>query len=168
VDAVYGDALWIDADGGPLRCKREMGFNRFVFLHDHNFVPQPSMFWRRSLYERVGGLNPQFNLAMDSDLWDRFAQHTRIAHMGRYLSCMRYYPEQKTRSLKPAAQREDLSIRLRGSALAHVAVLRSPLRVAARGIRLLSKGLAGGYGAKLPTTFDDWLASHATPVSGRD
>lgn len=168
VEAVYGDALWIDADGRAIRCKREMPFNRFVFLHDHNFVPQPSMFWRRRLYERVGGLDTEFNLAMDSDLWDRFAQHTRIAHMGRYLSCMRFYPEQKTRSMKPAGRREDLGIRTRGSALARVPGLRLPLHLAAKGIRIVSKGVSGGYGAKVPRQFDDWLAAHATPEVRRD
>ena len=39
VDAVFGDALWIDENGKPIRPKREMGFNRFVFLHDHNYIP---------------------------------------------------------------------------------------------------------------------------------
>ena len=163
VDAVYGDALWIDAEGQPLRAKREMGFNRFVYLHDHNYIPQPSMFWRRSLYEAVGGLDTRFNLAMDSDLWDRFAARTKIAHMPRYLSCMRYYPEQKTRHLRPAGEIEDALIRRRSSALARLTVLEPLWHAGARGLRLVQKGLSGGYTARVPSDMLPWLDAHATP-----
>src|ERR1700731_1624684 len=115
VDAVYGDALWIGAQGEFLRSKKEIEFNRFIFHYDHNYVPQPSMFWRRRLYEKVGGLNRKFNLAMDADLWDRFSQVTQIAHLPRYLSCMRYYPEQKTRALRAQGAREDDEVRSRST-----------------------------------------------------
>lgn len=143
VAAVYGDALWIDAAGAYLRPKREMGFNRFVFLFDHNYIAQPSMFWRRGLYERVRGLDRDFNLAMDADLWERFSRHTRIAHLPEYLSCMRYYPEQKTRAMRPQGRIEDARIRSR-SALARLPA--TPLlRGLARAQRVLAKGAAGGY-----------------------
>jgi glycosyltransferase involved in cell wall biosynthesis len=164
VGAVYGDALWIDADGKPLRAKREMGFNQFVFLHDHNYIPQPSMFWRKSLYDAVGGLDERFNLAMDSDLWARFSEKTKIAHLPQYLSCMRFYPEQKTRSMKPAGRLEDLKIRTRGSHLARIAVVRPFQHVLARAIRAVCKVLAGGFGAKVPAQLLPWLNAHATPA----
>src|SRR5262245_18779468 len=111
--AAYGDALWIDGAGRFLRPKKEMDFSRFVFLHDHNYVPQPSMFWRSTLYEAVSGLDPEFDLAMDADLWERFSERTRIGHIPAYLSCMRFYPQQKTRSRKTEGRREDGIIRAR-------------------------------------------------------
>jgi len=144
IDAVYGDALWIDAQGNYLRPKREMGFNRFVMLFDHNYIAQPSMFWRRSLYERVRGLDADFNLAMDADLWERFSRHTRIAHLDAYLSCMRYYPEQKTRAMKPQGRREDARIRAR-SALDAWPLPYALLHGLARAGRFAGKTLAGGY-----------------------
>ncbi|MDB5805461.1 MAG: Family 2 glycosyl transferase [Betaproteobacteria bacterium] len=144
VAAVYGDALWIDAAGGYIRPKREMGFNRFVFLFDHNYIAQPSMFWRRDLYERVRGLDRDFNLAMDADLWERFSRHTQIAHLPEYLSCMRYYPEQKTRAMRPQGRLEDARIRAR-SALARLPGATPLLQPLARLQRVLAKGLAGGY-----------------------
>lgn len=163
VDALYGDALWIDAEGKPLRAKREMGFNQFVFLHDHNYIPQPSMFWRKRLYDVVGGLDDSFNLAMDSDLWARFSEKTNIAHIPQYLSCMRFYPEQKTRSMKPAGRLEDLKIRTRGSRLAHIAIVRPMQHGLARILRVISKAVAGGYGAHVPAHLSPWLDAHATP-----
>ena len=159
VDALYGDALWIGADGHLLRPKRESGFNRFVLLHDHNYIPQPSMFWRRSLYEAVGGLDARFDLAMDADLWERFSTRTRIAHLRRYLSCMRFHAQQKTRARRPDALREDAIIRARAAGRAP----RPLLRLAARGLRIANKLLAGGYTAAVPAEHLEWLRRWAAP-----
>jgi glycosyltransferase involved in cell wall biosynthesis len=149
VQAVYGDALWIDGHGKLIRQKREIPYFQFLMRFDHNYVPQPSMFWRRGLFERVGGLDPRFNLAMDADLWDRFAQATRIAHVPRFLSCMRYYPEQKTRRLRAAGFVETDEIALR-STLARLAPVRVTLHCAARGTRLFAKLMTGRYVPAVP------------------
>lgn len=146
VQAVYGDSLWIDANGDFLRPKKEGAFFRHAFLFDHNFIPQPSMFWRRSLYEQVGGLDRRFNLAMDSDLWERFSRHTRIAHIPQYLSCMRFYPQQKTRSMRPQGRLEDEEIRNR-CRLAAWPGLQPLNRLTGTALRVGAKLVAGGYGA---------------------
>lgn len=165
VMAAYGDALWIDAAGRFLRPKKEMGFNRFVLLHDHNYVPQPSMFWRRALYDAVGGLDRGFELAMDADLWARFSARTRIAHIPRYLSCMRWYPEQKTRSRRDEGRREDGRIRARGAGPETGDAARSLLRMAARCVRVAHKALAGGYTARPPREHLVWLERLASGES---
>lgn len=152
VDAVYGDALWIDAQGRYLRPKREMRFNRFALMFDHNYIAQPSMFWRASLFRKVGGLDARFDLAMDSDLWERFSRHTRIAHVPAWWSCMRDYPEQKTRSQRAKSLAEAKAIARRSvlGNLAGVQPVRSALHAAARLVRVGAKFAAGGYGARPP------------------
>jgi len=142
--------------------KKEMAFSRFVLLHDHNYIPQPSMFWRRSLYEAVKGLDPQFDLAMDADLWERFAARTRIAHMPRYLSCMRFYPEQKTRSRKAEGRREDGAIRERAALFASRAYTAAAFRIMARCLRVSAKAVAGGYTARVPKEQRAWLEQYAS------
>jgi glycosyltransferase involved in cell wall biosynthesis len=159
--AAYGDALWIDDRGALLRPKKEIPFNRFIFLYDHNYVPQPSMFWRRSLYDAVGGLNRRFNLAMDGDLWARFSQCDRIAHIDRYLSCMRWYPAQKTRALRPKAHAENAELRMKYSG--HKRRLLDPLlRPFARALRALIKLCCGGYRARVPLEYELWLQHAAS------
>ena len=113
VDFVYGDAAWVDRSGSFLRPKKEIPFNWFIWLHDHNYIPQPAAFWRRSLHERVGGLHAGFDLAMDADLFARFALETRPTHMSRPWARMRSYPEQKNQRLREASNREDRIIRER-------------------------------------------------------
>ena len=145
-----------------------MGFNRFVFLHDHNYIPQPSMFWRRSLYEAVGGLDPSFDLAMDADLWERFSTRTRIAHIPRYLACMRFYPQQKTRARRSEGREEDGIIRARR---AHPLATRAPvsglLRMLARLVRVSAKACAGGYTARVPGEHLAWLRQQASGNAGK-
>jgi glycosyltransferase involved in cell wall biosynthesis len=110
---VYGDSLWIDASGRTIRPKKEIGFNRFIWMYDHNYLPQPSTFWRRGIYEKVGGLDARMKLAMDADLWIRFAELTTPRHVRRVWSRMRYYPEQKNVRLRAASDEEDALIRSR-------------------------------------------------------
>lgn len=164
IDVVYGDCLWIDADGVPIRPKREMHFSRFVFMYDYDYLPQPSTFWRRSLYDAVGGLDPYFHMAMDSDLWERFSSRSNIAHIPEYLSCMRMYPEQKTSmaSLKPRRVHEDGLVRSRASPLARIKMIRQMLRVLARTLRVLHKARAGGYTSEIPSDLMPWLDHHRT------
>jgi glycosyltransferase involved in cell wall biosynthesis len=162
IAAVYGDALWIDEAGRLLRPKKEIAFNRFVFRYAHNYIPQPSMFWRRKLYAAVGGLDPRFDVAMDGDLWDRFATHTRIEHLPRFLSCMRFYASQKTRSLRSRARVEDADVRYRAApSLAHR--ITYPMKhLAARAMRCALKIGAGSYGASVPEEHLAWLNEHET------
>lgn len=113
VDAVFGSTIWIDSEGKPLRVHHEIPFNKFIWLHTYNYIPGMSMFWRRSIYERSGGLNKKFNLAMDADLWSRFSEIGKIGHVREVWSRMRFYPEQKNRLLRDASDIEDDVIRAR-------------------------------------------------------
>lgn len=149
VDFVFGNALWIDAQGQYIRPKKEMPWNKFVFLYDHNYLAQPSCFWRRSLFDKVGGLDESLNLAMDSDLWLRFAAKTRPHYLDMYLACMRDYPEQKTRALQPAGRREDRRLMERETpTLARLPL--EPLKWLARLGRIGIKLRYGGYAARPP------------------
>lgn len=141
---VYGDSTWIDADGSVIKPKREHRFSRFVWMYDHNFIPQPSSFWTREIYERVGGIDPRFDYAMDADLWIRFAEHTKPRHVRRPWSRMRFYPEQKNTALRSHTNREGAVIRSRYRTK-ESRFVRGAKRRAARALRVLLKLAAGGF-----------------------
>lgn len=42
------------------------------------FIQQESSFWRASLWQKVGGINTDYRLAGDCDLWLRFAEFTEL------------------------------------------------------------------------------------------
>lgn len=143
--AVYGDTIWIDREGRTLRQQREMGFNRFIWLHTYNYIPGMSMYWRRSVYEQVGGLNSKFNLAMDSDLWLRMSRVCEFGHVRAFWSAMRFYPEQKNRRLRDASNQEDDEIRRQYWGTAHPPLLRTR-QLAARAMRIAVRLSTGCYG----------------------
>ncbi len=109
-DVVYGDTMWIDARGRQLRAQREIPLNRFIWLHTYNYIPGMSTFWRRGIYEAAGGLDASFNVCMDGDLWMRMAELTKLHHVRRIWSRMRWYPAQKCRRLAETLEAEHLRI----------------------------------------------------------
>lgn len=96
IRVVYGDYSWIDTQGNLIKRKKELGFNRFIYLYDVNYVPQPSTFWRRDLYKEIGGLNLEYEITLDLDLWIRFADVTKIYHVRRFWSKYRIHSQQKS------------------------------------------------------------------------
>jgi GT2 family glycosyltransferase len=96
VDVLYGHRIVVN------QASREIA--RW-FLPQHNdavlclndFVPQETMFWRRRLWDAVGGLDTSFKFAMDWDLLLRFqAAGARIIRVPFFLACFRVHPSQKT------------------------------------------------------------------------
>ena len=63
-----------------------------------NFIAQPATFWRREVYETVGGLDESLHYAMDYDYWMRIGRHYRLATLNRYLASFRIHPTSKAGS----------------------------------------------------------------------
>jgi glycosyltransferase involved in cell wall biosynthesis len=141
---VYGDATWIDVQDRVIRKKREHRFNRFIWMHDYNFIPQPSTFWRHDLYLQVGGLDSSFDLAMDADLFARFAEVTKIYHVARPWSRLRTYAQQKNQLYRERSNQEDRIIRQRY--IGHEPEwMRRSLHLSAKGLRIGWKLFTGRY-----------------------
>lgn len=97
IDVVYGDRLVIDESGQEVgRWTLPPYSARLLSWID--FVPQETLFWRRTAWERVGGrLDTSFQFAMDWDLLVRLRDSgARIAHLPRYIGGFRVHPNQKT------------------------------------------------------------------------
>lgn len=56
------------------------------------YLQQESMFWRRSLWDRAGGLNLGLKFAADFDLWRRFAEHAPLVSLTAPLAMFRQRP----------------------------------------------------------------------------
>jgi hypothetical protein len=99
IDVIYGHRVIIDEAG------QEVG--RWILpRHDahairhFDYVPQETLFWRRSLYQAVGGICPTFQFAMDWDLLLRFiTSGARFYRAPYFLACFRVHHKQKTHNL---------------------------------------------------------------------
>ena len=144
---VYGDATWIDINGRKIRSKKEHSFNHFIFLFDHNYIPQPSTFWKRELFEKVGGLNPEISVAMDTDLWMRFLQNASFFHVKKQWSRMRYHEEAKThpKKMRSVARQQVKKLRKKYYGINDPDWLLSLKRIFAKSMRITLKLLDGCY-----------------------
>ncbi len=64
------------------------------------FIRQEGTFWRRTLFDKVGGINPNLHYAMDFDLWRRFAAHSPLVTVDQHLAVFRTQPQQKTSAIE--------------------------------------------------------------------
>jgi glycosyltransferase involved in cell wall biosynthesis len=65
-------------------------------LLTENFISQMTVFWRRELLDQVGYLDATLHLAMDYDLWLRFARRSDPAYLPEPIACFRWYPTSKS------------------------------------------------------------------------
>lgn len=59
-------------------------------------VQQESTFWRRNLYEIVGGIDPVYKLAGDYALWVKFAEKEKLYSLNTILAGFRIHSGQKS------------------------------------------------------------------------
>jgi len=55
---------------------------------------QDGVFWRRSAYDRAGGMNADLRLAGDFDLWLRMSESAKFVRRPEHVSCFRMRPGQ--------------------------------------------------------------------------
>lgn len=77
-----------------------------------DLIPQETCFWRRSLFEQCGNVDPTFRFAMDYDLFVRFMQAGRFVRLPRFLGAFRRHPLAKTsRQLETTGEEEVQRVR---------------------------------------------------------
>lgn len=70
-------------------------------------VCQQTCFFRRSLYERVGGLNLDLHCVMDTELWHRMMRAGSVwGHLPEYVAAYRWHDEAKMIGTAYGAKRE--------------------------------------------------------------
>jgi glycosyltransferase involved in cell wall biosynthesis len=95
---VTGDTRYIDAGGGYLKDGQLNHIDREDLIRVRKHLFQPSTFWRRSLYERVQGLDQNLHYALDYDLWLRFYESAQLQYYPETWSLTRLHADAKTSS----------------------------------------------------------------------
>ena len=98
VDAVYGHRIIIDEKSKEIG-RWILPKHRNFFTKYFDYVPQETLFWRRKIYEKIGGIDPAFHYAMDWDLILRMqAGGARIKRLPFFLGCFRAHESQKSQA----------------------------------------------------------------------
>lgn len=109
VDVLYGHRIVVDEQS------REIA-RWFLPRHDaavlrlNDFVPQETLFWRRRLWDRVGGLDTSFHFAIDWDLLLRFdAAGAHMVRVPYFLACFRAHAAQKTSAVMHSTGQSEIT-----------------------------------------------------------
>jgi glycosyltransferase involved in cell wall biosynthesis len=106
-DLIFGDDLYIDEKsrvifysyGGVASLEYMMLYGGWTPLQD-------ACFWRRSLYEQVGGLNPDLKYAADYDFFLRASWNGRCCYIPKVFSTFREHKGQRSIAGKTRYQAE--------------------------------------------------------------
>ncbi len=143
-DAVFGNALMVDKHNRLISTRIEHPFCRFISIYLGANILSPAMFWRPEIYTRVGGLNPDYKISLDTDLWLRFANAGgRIGHVKSIWARCRVHKNTKSSRLgKMSKEWDEICERNQHKNK----LVRFFCKVIARIMRVIWKTLVGGYG----------------------
>lgn len=107
VDAIYGNRVFLDESDHV---------TRFWVLPPHSsycmsrwdFIPQETCFWRRSLMERAGPIDPSYSFALDYDLFTRMMLHGRFVRVNRFFAGFRVHENAKSSTLYESVGRREV------------------------------------------------------------
>ena len=97
VGAVFGDAMYIDEHGSPIKSypARAFDFEKLV-VETEDYIPQTSVFIRKGVLDKVGFLDETLHYVMDYDFWLRLGCHTTMQYVPVEMAWLRLHTGAKT------------------------------------------------------------------------
>lgn len=71
-------------------------FSPFVLKSINSVIPQPSTFWSREAYEKIGEFKKNLNYSMDYDYWLRLSKNFKFHYLPETLSQFRVHKKSKS------------------------------------------------------------------------
>jgi len=97
LDMIFGDDLYIDDLSRVVRYSSGRCSNLFEAMLFGDWTPlQDACFWRTSLYNKVGGLNPNLRNAADYDLFAKFSVAGKVGYVPILFSAFRRHEHQRS------------------------------------------------------------------------
>jgi glycosyltransferase involved in cell wall biosynthesis len=113
IGLVYGDANYIDENSRVIgrfpAAQTDLKRLQRGYVH----IPQQASFFRKSIWDQVGPLDPEFFFAMDYDLWVGIARQAEIRYLPRVWANFRLHRDAKTISADDRCWPEMLKVHYR-------------------------------------------------------
>jgi len=90
---VFGSCNYIDARGEIIWTNHSGQWAVPLLRFGPDLIPQPGALFRRSAFERIGGLSSDFDWAFDFDLFIRLSKLGKLKHIKQTLASFRWHPE---------------------------------------------------------------------------
>lgn len=114
VGFVYGRCRIVNEKGKEIRkiikWYRTLIGRRYSYkkLLTENFIPQPTTFWRRRVYEEFGGFDVKHHLCMDYEYWCKIGQRYMGKFINQYLANFRWYMSSKSGAMYKKQFKQEL------------------------------------------------------------
>lgn len=102
---IFGDRWIIDENSRKIRDVR-FHFYHCGFFKNYRNIAQEATFWRRDIFELVGGLDESLQYAIDLDLWCRFSKISTLHYLPFHLGAFRQQPGSKTSTMNIIGKQE--------------------------------------------------------------
>jgi glycosyltransferase involved in cell wall biosynthesis len=113
IELLYGDGITIEEDSGKQILRLYAPFDP-ISQANYASLLQPAVFWRRGLYERLGGFDASLRYVGDLDYWLRAAADgASIAHLDEVLAIERVHGARLSAAQKDDQQVEEQAMRAR-------------------------------------------------------
>jgi hypothetical protein len=109
---VYGHCQYIDSDGNDVLVKRSGRWAVPLLRFGPQLIPQPSAFFRREAFEKVGELSDKFQFAFDFDLFLKLTNLGKAVFIDQILSSHRWHATSLTYSRRWESVREASAVRV--------------------------------------------------------
>jgi hypothetical protein len=109
---VFGHCQYIDSDGNDVLVKRSGSWAVPLLRFGPQLIPQPSAFFRRDAFEKVGGLSDKFQFAFDFDLFLKLTKLGQSVFIDQILSSHRWHTTSLTYSRRWDSVREASAVRV--------------------------------------------------------
>jgi hypothetical protein len=109
---VYGHCQYIDSDGNDVLVKRSGSWAVPLLRFGPQLIPQPSAFFRRDAFEKVGGLSNKFQFAFDFDLFLKMTNLGKAVFIDQILSSHRWHATSLTYSRRWESVSEASKVRV--------------------------------------------------------
>jgi len=96
VDFIFSHCLVINEKSKIINMIQGKDPEKFEILSWRNFIPQPTVFFRKKVVQSTGYLNEKLNLSMDFDYWRRISKSHRMKLINDIFACFRLHNESKT------------------------------------------------------------------------
>ena len=143
-DVIYGDCVFVDANGRLMRSKVEHEFDPQILLYFGCYIPSTSTFFRRRLIERGLVLDCDYRVAMDFEFFARLScLGCRFHYVPQFIAAFRWH--QNNVSLRNTGRRfqERRKVQIAAAGYEESDWKLGALRYWARGRRVLRKLMSG-------------------------